>query len=204
MSMHWLRAMVAGGLLFGSAAALAQAPQQNFRFGMMFGVTGGGDTLATVRFTNGDSENIKAGGLLHLAAGVVWAPSQIPFGGHLMAGYHVDNITADNGDLRFSRYPIEVMANWTGAQPLRLGVGARYVNSPKLKVDINGQGGANVDYKNTVGLIAEVGYQFSPTGWVALRGTFEDYKAKSVNGVNVTSAGTSSGNSIGLYLGIAF
>lgn len=199
-----LHAGLAAGLLMAAGSASAQAPQQNFRFGMQFGLTGGGDTLATVRFTNGKSENIKAGGLVHLAAGVLWTPAQIPFAGQLMFGYHVDNITADNGELRFSRYPVELLGLYTGAGKLRLGAGLRFVNSPRLKVDIDGQPATTVDYKTTTGFIAEIGYQFAPTGWIALRGTFEDYKATTINGTGVTAAGTSSGNSVGLYVGIGF
>ena len=199
-----LRPGLALCLVLAAGGAFAQAPQQNFRFGMQFGLTGGGDTLSSVRFTNGSTEKIQAGGLIHAAAGVLWTPTDIPFAGHLMFGYHVDNITADNGDLRFSRYPIEVLALYTGAGPLRLGAGLRYVNSPKLSVSIDGQSGANVTYDDTVGVIVEVGYQISPRTWLALRGTFEDYKANSLNGSNITAGGTSSGNSVGLYVGISF
>ena len=199
-----LRPGFALSLFLAASCVFAQAPQQNFHFGMQFGITGGGDTLATANFSNGRSEDIKAGGLLHLAAGVVWTPADIPFAGHLMFGYHVDSITADNGDLRFSRYPIEFLALYTGAGKLRLGAGLRYVNSPKLTVSIDGQQSTHVDYDNTVGAIAEIGYQFSPKMWLALRGTFEDYKARAVNGNNVVAGGTSSGNSVGLYFGISF
>ena len=203
MNARWLRSMLALGLLFSGVTVYAQVPQQNFRFGVLLGVTSGGDTLASVRFTNGDTEKIKAGGFFHFAGGVVWTPQQIPFGGHLMVGYHVDDVTADNGDLRFSRYPIELMAFYKPVQPLRLGLGARYVSSAKLAVDVPGSN-SNVTFKNTVGLVAEIGYHFTPTGWVSLRGTFEDYKVKSINGTAVTATGTSSGNSIGLYVGGAF
>ncbi len=73
-----------------------------------------------------------------------------------------------------------------------------------LKVDVGGVSNTCVDYKDTVGVITEVGYQFSPTVWVALRGTFEDYKVSTVNGSNVVSTGTIDGNSVGLYVGVAF
>jgi hypothetical protein len=197
---------LAAGLCALAGAAAAQTPQQNFRFGLMAGITGGGDTLATVDFTNGDSENLKAGGLFNIAAGVVWQPAQIPFGGHLMAGYHVDDITADNGTLRFSRYPIEVMGFWNGAPPLRLGVGARFVTSPKVVIDIDGSTNTTVSYKDTIGTVLEVGYQPTPRFWVSLRGTFEEYEAKTQNllGATIVPTGKVSGNSIGLYVGASF
>lgn len=201
-----VRSALSAALLVAAGGALAQAPQQNFRFGLMAGLTGGGDTLATVQFTNGDSENLKAGGLVHLAAGVVWQPAQVPFGAHVMVGYHVDDITADNGTLRFSRYPIEVMGFWTGAAPLRLGVGARFVNSPKVVIDIDGGSNTTVSYKNTVGTVLEVGYQPTRNLWVSLRGTFEDYEAKTQNvgGATIVPTGKTSGNSVGVYVGVTF
>ena len=201
---HWIGVAV---LMWMAGTASAQswgAPQSNLHFGMQFGLTSGGDTLATASFSNGSTERIKAGGLLHVAAGVVWTPPEIPFAGQFMVGYHVDSINADNGDLRFSRYPIEFLALYTGAGKLRLGAGLRYVTSPHLKVDVGGVANTRVDYNNTTGVIAEVGYQFSPTVWVALRGTFEDYKVSAVNGSGVVSTGTINGNSLGMYVGVAF
>lgn len=199
------RSALFAALLVGAGAAFAQAPQQNFRFGLMAGVTGGGDTLASVRFTNGDSEKLKGGGLFHLAAGVVWQPPQVPFGAQLMVGYHVDDVNADNGTVRFSRYPIEVVGFWTGAAPLRLGVGLRFVNSPKVVIDISGGSNTTVSYKDAIGTVLEVGYQPTRNVWLSLRGTFEDYEAKTQNigSATIVSTGKASGNSIGLYVGLS-
>ncbi len=181
-----------------------QPTPSNVRLGLQLGLTSGGDTLASATFSGGQTETIKAGGLIHFAAGVVWTPPEIPFAGQFMMGYHVDSISADNGDLRFSRYPFELLALYTGAGKLRLGAGLRYVLSPNLKVDVGGVSNTRVDYQDTVGVIAEVGWQFSPTAWLALRSTFENYKVSTINGNNVVSTGTIDGNSVGLYVGVAF
>ncbi len=219
MTKQLMRAIFVAVLACAAGAASAQAPQSgspqsgstpwgapqsNFHLGLQLGLTSGGDTLASATFSGGNTETIKAGGLIHFAAGVVWAPRDIPFAGQFMMGYHVDSISAENGDLRFSRYPFEFLALYTGAGKVRLGAGLRYVTSPSLKVDVGGVSNTRVDYKDAVGVIAEVGYQFSPAFWVALRGTFEDYKVSSVNGSNVVSTGTIDGNSVGLYVGVAF
>jgi len=187
-----------------ATSTVAAQGERNFRVALQMGITGGGDTLASVRLSSGETEKIKAGGLVHLAAGLLWQPSQLPLGIQATAGYHVDNVTARNGELRFSRYPIEVLALFTGVPNLRLGTGVRYVNSPSLKIDIDGSPSTNVDFKNTIGVVAEIGYRFASRAWVALRGTFEEYETKSVNGASVGTTPKTSGDSIGVYVGFAF
>lgn len=195
--------------LWAMGAVVAQpvsegAHNRTVRFALQAGLTGGGDTLATAIFSNGDTKKIDAGGLVHLAAGVLWTPHNVPLAMQATIGYHVDEITASNGDMRFSRYPVELMALYTGAGRLRLGAGFRYVNAPRLAIDLDGQAGATIDYKDALGLIAEVGFQFSPQLWLAVRGTFEEYKVDKLNGTNVSFDGKVNGNSFGLYMGVAF
>lgn len=210
MFKQWIKAFAVVVTLGGSVAHAQNTPnapwesQSRFRLAAQLGLTTGGDTLASATFSNGDTETLKAGGLINLAAGVIWEPAQIPFAAQLMVGYHFDTIDASNGDMRFERYPIELLGLYTGAGKLRLGAGLRYVTSPRLKVNVGGVANGRVDFDDTVGFIAEVGYQFSRQFWLSLRGTFEDYKASSVNGASVVSTGTISGNSVGLYAGVAF
>lgn len=43
------------------------------------GVTGGGDTLATVTYTNGDTQDIKSGGLVEIKGGFEYRQAESPF-----------------------------------------------------------------------------------------------------------------------------
>ena len=103
------------------------------------GITAGGDKLATVTFTDGTSTSIRAGGLVQLGAGLLWQPAGGPIAVQTTFNYHVDDVNASNGSLRFSRYPLEVLDFYTGVPRWRFGAGPRFVFSPRLKVDVPGK-----------------------------------------------------------------
>jgi hypothetical protein len=174
---------------------------RNFFFAGSAGLTFGGDTLATVRFTNGETDKIQAGGLVHLSAGVLWAPVEMPLSVQLMAGYHVDDVSASNGDLRFTRYPIEALVFYNGIKDWRFGAGARHASSPRLKTDLGGVT-SQTEFKNANGFIAEVGYQFTRYFWVNARYVREDYKVERFGsgGSSITLSGTSKGDHGGIYM----
>lgn len=177
------------------------ASQRNFFFAGSAGLTFGGDTLATVRFTNGDTDKIKAGGLVHVSAGVLWSPADLPMSVQVMGGYHVDDVSASNGDLRFSRYPIEALAFYNGVKDWRFGIGARHASSPRLKTDLNGVT-SQTEFKNANGVVAEMGYRFARSFWVNARYVREDYKLDRFGsgGSSVTVTGTAKGDHGGIYM----
>jgi hypothetical protein len=203
-------ARTAAVALLACAASIASAQvrqagappsQRSFYFAGSAGVTFGGDTLATVRFTNGDTDSIKAGGLVHLSAGVLWAPADVPVSVQLMAGYHVDNVSASNGDLRFSRYPYEALLFFNGVKDWRFGLGARQATSPRLKTDIGGVT-SQTEFKNATGFIGEIGYQIARNIWINARYVKEDYELErfGTGGSSLTLSGTSKGDHGGIYL----
>jgi hypothetical protein len=188
--------IVLGALTLGSAiTALAADPERPFKFVAGIGVTGGGDTLATVQFSNGDTHNIKAGGLLMLYVG---GEARI---GELVSvqatvGYHVDSTNADNGRVRFSRVPVDLLAYYPVTDQFRLGIGAQFVNDAKLK----GTGVAsNIDIKfdSTTGLVLEGEYLFTPRMGLKLRGVSEKFKQSG-------SSNSVSGNHVGLLFNVYF
>lgn len=185
------------------AAAQMPPPQRNFYFALMGGLTGGGDELARVRFSDGYTESIRAGGLLHLNAGLIWQSPLVPVSMQATIGWHGDSINASNGDITFTRYPVEVLGFWHGAPNWRFGGGARFVNGAKFESDVNGFSDT-VRYKDTVGLVVEGGFRVFPGGWLNLRYTDESYEPQSINGVNVIAGGKVSGRSVGLNFLFAF
>ncbi|MFO1218112.1 MAG: hypothetical protein U1E89_07060 [Burkholderiaceae bacterium] len=171
-----------------SGAAMAQTSARGL-LGM--GLTTGGDTLATVVFTDGTTESIKAGGLVHVFGGVEFrATPQVTM--QLNGGYQVDDTSrGSNGSLRFSRYPIEVLAHYQLNPAFRLGGGLRLVNSPKIR----GSGvlsGTGLDFESTTGAVFEGEYLVTPNIGLKLRGVSETYKPK--NG-----SPSADGNHIGFY-----
>jgi len=193
------------GALLGAANARAQmasAPNE-FQLALTAGLTGGGDKLATATFSDGTTQSIRAGGLVQLGIGFLWQPVAAPVALQTTFNYHVDSVSAANGDLRFSRYPIEVLGYYTGLGSWRFGGGARFVLSPSLKVDVPNDN-TTVDFEDAVGAVVEAGYRFGPSVVVNLRYTAERYKLKSIDGASVSAADSVSGESIGLNVVFSF
>lgn len=170
-----LAAMLALGSTFGAQAADAASP---FRFLLGAGVTFGGDTLATVTFSDGRSEDIRGGGLVHLYAGGDFRVSEA-LSLQATIGYHVDDTSAaSNGSVRFTRVPVDLLALYHVNDKFRVGGGVQLVNGPELK----GSGVAsniNLEFKNTTGVIVEGEYLFSPHMGAKLRYVGERFEPKS-------------------------
>jgi hypothetical protein len=143
-------------------------------------ITGGGDKLSTVDYTNGDSQDITAGGLVQLYGGVEFHQPGSPFAVQATFGYHVDSTHARNGNQQFSRWPIEAIALFNVAPKFRLGVGARYASSPKFTSDGAGHVG-NADLKAQVGGILMGEWLFLPSMGVQLRYVHETYKLDGIS-----------------------
>ena len=166
--------------LTAAFAAHAQGNERPFKFVLGLGLTGGGDTLATVQYTNGNSQKIRAGGLVMLYGG---GETRI---GELVSlqatvGYHIDDTNANNGRVRFSRLPIDVLAIVALNDKVRFGAGA----------------GNDADFDSTVGFVLEGEYRFTPLIGVKLRGVSEKFK-ESTTGQSI------SGNHFGLLMNLYF
>jgi opacity protein-like surface antigen len=166
-----LGAALAIGTAFSAQAADAGSP---FKFLLGAGLTFGGDTLVTVPFTDGSSDDIKAGGLVHLYGGGEYRLSDM-FALQATVGYHInDTRAASNGSVRFTRIPVDLLALYSVTEKVRLGAGAQFVSGPELK----GSGVAsNVSqkYDSTTGAIVEGEYLFSPHMGLKLRYVSEKF-----------------------------
>ncbi len=180
-----------------SAQAQTYSPveQKPYRFLVGAGITFGGDRLATAEYEDGGEIDIRAGSMLSLYAGMEYAVSP-ELALQATVGYHVDNATADNGDIRFSRYPVELLALYKVSPTWRIGGGARFVNSPKLSSSGAGYIG-NFKFDNTVGAVLEAEYATSPKWGVKVRYVAEKYEEK-------VSGGKTDGNHVGVLLNYYF
>lgn len=175
-----MKKLFIAGAVALAAVGSAQAQERTVRAFIGAGLTGGGDSLATVVFTNGSTEDVRAGQLLHLYGGVEFrlAP-QVTLQTSL--GYHVDNTSGfSNGSLRFSRYPVELLAHYQIDNHVRLGGGARFISNAKLE----GRGvlsGNRVDFDSTVGAVIEGEYLVTPSIGLKLRYVNEKYKTGGVS-----------------------
>lgn len=182
--------LIATVLCAGVAAAQAQERSVRGVFGL--GLTGGGDTLATVVYTDGSTDNIKGGGLVHVFGGAEFRlGTEVTM--QATVGYHVDETNgASDGSLRFSRYPVEVLAHYHVAPNFKFGGGARFINS--AKIDSRGVlSGARFDFDSTVGAVLEGEWMITPMMGLKLRYVSEKYKAPGVS---------ADGNHGGIYFSV--
>lgn len=165
-------------LLAGAASAQVQGVQVRPLLGV--GLTFGGDNLATVEYTNGNTETLHAGGLVHLIAGVDLQFTPM-VSAQLNVGYHVDNTSGSNGDLRFDRVPVELLGHFAVSDRFRLGVGARFISSAKLSGS-GVLGGTAAEFGSTTGSVVEGEYFPLRSLGIKARYVSEKYKSSGVSG----------------------
>jgi hypothetical protein len=191
----------------GNAAADEPARAGEMQWFVGLGITHGGDKLAEVEVEfDGDreDENIRAGDLLSLAAGTVVYLPRSPVSIQASIGYHVDFVSADNGDVEFDRYPFEFIPFYNFGNH-RLGSGVSYHLSPEL--DLGDAGGPKVEFKDAAGWLVEYDYSFS--GWrngglvLGARYMWIDYKVDKVDGERVDGF-RFDGNHFGIHADFMF
>jgi hypothetical protein len=150
------------------------------------GVSGGGDRLVSAQYEDGSTVNLHAGGLVYLTAGVDY--HILPeFSLQGTINYHVDSADARNGEIRFERYPIELIAYYQPNPVFRVGGGLRWVSGPKL----TGSGLASdlsVSFEKTRSAVVEAEYFVDADLGIKLRYVNETYKApgrKDIDGSHV-------------------
>jgi opacity protein-like surface antigen len=157
-------------------------------------LTGGGDTLATVYYTNGSAKDVKSGGLIHMFGGAEYRKGQFALQATL--GYHVDNTSASNGSVSFSRMPLEVLGFWQPSDKWRLGGGLRKAISPELSSSGAASSLGNFSFEADVGFVLQAEYFLGGDKISTyLRYVSEDY---------TTNGASLSGNHVGLGLAYRF
>lgn len=180
-----LSAAILSSLLAGPV--LANGSSDGFHVALKAGLTSGGDKLFKLKYDDGDSKNIKAGGLFEVGAGALYNFPTRPISAQLTLNYHFDTAPADNGDAGFDRYPLEGIVYYTGVEDWRFGLGARLVMSPEADLSIDNGDDIEVDFKDATGLVLEIGYRIANEFWINLRAVQEDYEVKRfrANGVDL-------------------
>jgi hypothetical protein len=160
------------------------------------GYNGGGDELATLTFTNGDTETIDANAGLFLQGGLIFYPERrSDFGTQVTLGYQFDSSFAENGDAEFTVIPLEVLQFINFARA-RVGIGATLHIDPQ----IDGDGIANnlnFNFDDAVGVIAQFEFRFADNLSAGVRVTAIEY-----DGPGLTNE--VSGNSLGGVFSVVF
>jgi hypothetical protein len=171
-----LKCMAIGMMALGLMGAAQAQDMKMTRWLAGAGITFGGDQLVNVPFTNGSSQNIKAGGGAHFYGGFE-VPLNNQWAVQATLGYHSDSTNAANGDVSFTRYPMDVMALYSITPSVRIGAGLQYVNSAKLTS--SGVVGSNhVSFKGDTGVAVEAEYLLSKKFGVKLRHVTHTYRVE--------------------------
>jgi hypothetical protein len=157
-------------------AALVGAPSRaaaEVRPVVVAGYDAGGDSVASLTYTNGNTDSLRANEGLYAGAGVSMlnGAGNIEFQGTLSVKYA--GLHADNGDVTWLRYPLDALLFYR-RQTFRLGGGLTYVIGPRVK----GTGEASyIDMKldDAAGVVLQGDYLLDRVS-LGLRYTILDYK----------------------------
>jgi hypothetical protein len=197
-----MRQFCIGLAALGLAACGAARADVSPHFVGTAGLSYGGDTVATVQYTNGNSTDIKAGGLYYIGGGLSLEFTGTPWSVQGLLGYHADSATASNGDVSFKRTTFDGQAFYRFGNN-RIGLGLVRHMSPQYKANIDYQPPVTVDFNTATGVSLE--YNWLPPGskfGLSVRAVHISYDASSVNGVPVSNSDSLSGDhvAVGAYL----
>ena len=160
------------------------------------GLTFGGDTLGTVVYDDGDTENIKAGEFFFFSGGVLATQDNFQLQGSI--GYYSDEANADNGDVGFTRIPLEFLTFWK-QEKFRLGGGLTYHVDPEFEIDLDGDpNNGKVKFDDALGFVVQADYLFDNGFTLGVRYTAIDYEYSDIDAEDVD------GSSTGVVLGYIF
>jgi hypothetical protein len=152
----------------------------------------GGDKLAEVTFTDGDTESIRANEGFYFGGGASIVTDAGTQEIELSIAYKVGSVNGSNGDVEFRRFPLEALWFYR-FEKVRLGGGLTYHLNPELDGSGVVGGGLDAKFDDALGLVLQADYRFGEKLTVALRYTSIEYqvsgtsaKAKS-NGIGVTT-----------------
>lgn len=162
------RAAIACSLLMLCCMPSAYAENDGLGFVFEADLEYGGDDLGTVDFTDGSSQDIKAGQGVTLALGGHYRAHESPFSVRGTVGYKYVTTKADNSDIYVGRTVIELAGNYLWPNGWWIGGGITHHSS--IKFDADGFG-PDVKFDDATGPTLEAGWR-----WIALSYTKLDYK----------------------------
>ena len=174
-----------------SLVAAAPAPAGDFRGLVRAGFDFGGDTLEVVAFADGTTETIKANEGFYISGGAAYIPETWNLETEVTLGWKYTGVTASNGELKFTRFPLEALVFYPW-EFVRVGGGLAYHINPTL--DRSGAvSGSDEDYDNAAGAIAQIDYRPSDNLTLGLRYTLLEYSRaggnSSADGIGITVSG---------------
>lgn len=163
-------------LAFLAAAFVGTAQAADIRPVLKLGSDFGGRTIVVAEFTNGDTETIGAHEGFYIGGGAALLPEATNLEFNLTLAYKFATIEARNGDIEWTRWPLEALAFYRWPR-FRAGGGLTYHISPRL----DGDGVAEeleVRFKNALGAVLQADWRITEAMSLGARYTMLRYKAK--------------------------
>jgi hypothetical protein len=136
----------------------------------------GGDTMVTVVFDDGDTHKIRGNQGFYIGGGAAIIDAERNMEYHLTAAFKFYFVDADNGEVEWTRVPLEALAFYR-LQHVRLGGGLTYHVNPRLE----GTGFAtplDIKFKNPLGVVLQADWRATESLGLGVRYTFLEYEAK--------------------------
>lgn len=181
-------------LLIACAALRVQAAE--IRPLIKAGADFGGDTIVTVTFDDGDTKKVRGNQGFYIGGGAAIIDAGRNMEYHLTAALKFYFVDADNGDVEWTRVPLEALAFYR-FERMRLGGGLTYHVNPRIE----GSGFAtplDIKFKNALGVVLQADWRATESLGLGVRYTFLEYEAKG----NFT--GTARASGFGLAASFSF
>ena len=185
---------IAIGLLAACAALGAHAA--DFRPLLKAGFDLGGETMVTAVFVDGDTEKMRANEGFYLGGGLAIIDAERRMEYHVTLAYKFALIDADNGDIEWTRFPLEALAFYRFAR-VRVGGGLTYHINPRLEGS-GVVGGLDVKFKNALGAVLQADWLITDKIALGGRVTILEYDAKG------DFSGSAKSNGVGVTFSINF
>lgn len=178
-------ALLVASTAFGAAHAADVRPL------VKTGLDVGGETMVNVLFTNGETQKVRGNEGFYLGGGAAIISDAKDWEYHVTLAYKMAFIDASNGDVDWTRIPLEALAFYRLPR-VRFGGGLTYHLNPRLEGS-GVVGGLDVKFKNALGVILQADWRITEKIALGGRFTFLEYDAKSggtgsaeANGVGIT------------------
>jgi hypothetical protein len=144
----------------------------------------GGDPVAEVYFTDGNTQSVKAGQGVSLALGGEFRlPKAEKFSLRATAGYKYVTTAADNAHIRLTRIPLQLTGNWMAVKNIRLSAGI--ANHQNIQFNSDGLG-ENVTLKSTSGPLFEIAYHGVGLTYTSMKYKDQDNLSYAANPIGVS------------------
>ena len=143
----------------------------------------GGDEIAEVYFTDGNTQSVKAGQGGSLGVGMQLAFAQEKLLIHTSAGIKYVTTSADNAHIRLTRIPVHLTAHYMVAPKLRIGGGV--VTHRGIKFNADGIGD-DLKFNGATGPMFEIAYSGVGLSYTAMKYTDEENNSYKANAIGLS------------------